>query len=332
MPEPVSVRRATVMLLLVTLFWGLSFPMVKAWQNAAGDCPGGSLIATLTLIAVRFVLSLALLAVAQPRLFTMPTRQEYGWGSLLGLSFLVGFVFQVWGMARTTPAMSAFITSLGSTWVPLLGWLVFRTRVAALTLAGLAVGVAGTAVLSLGEEGGWDLQGGESMTVIASVMFAVQILLLDCAGRRVNADRLSAGFFSCNAVVSVAAVLAAALAGPGLAAWWDWMLTMLGGQGTIQAEHGAFTFPLAAAVGLLVLFPTVLAFHWMNVFQPHVPASRAALIYLLEPVFAGAFSIALGMNQLTTFLLLGGGMILMGNLVVELSGWQKEQPASLPAA
>ena len=56
----------------------------------------------------------------------------------------------------------------------------------------------------------------------------------------------------------------------------------------------------------------------MNSYQPLVPPSRAALIYLLEPVFASVVSVWWGYEELSTALVLGGVLILTGNLLVEL--------------
>jgi drug/metabolite transporter (DMT)-like permease len=55
--------------------------------------------------------------------------------------------------------------------------------------------------------------------------------------------------------------------------------------------------------------------------------SRAALIYLLEPVFSAAFSLWWRLDQLTGPLLLGGGLVLAGNLLVELPRWLGTPPA-----
>jgi drug/metabolite transporter (DMT)-like permease len=76
---------------------------------------------------------------------------------------------------------------------------------------------------------------------------------------------------------------------------------------------------------MLTVFCSVLAFHWMMTYQPRVAAARAALIYLLEPVFASCFSILWGLDDLTLRLLLGGGLIMGGNLLVELPGWLKSR-------
>ncbi|MBY0232080.1 MAG: DMT family transporter [Gemmataceae bacterium] len=62
----------------------------------------------------------------------------------------------------------------------------------------------------------------------------------------------------------------------------------------------------------------------MNEYQPKVPASRAALIYLLEPIFSALFSMAWGHDEPSWLLLWGGILVLAGNLVVELRPRPKE--------
>jgi drug/metabolite transporter (DMT)-like permease len=59
----------------------------------------------------------------------------------------------------------------------------------------------------------------------------------------------------------------------------------------------------------------------MNSYQPLVPPSRAALIYLLEAVFAAGFSVMLNIDDLTRRLVLGGALIIVGNVLVEVPGW-----------
>ena len=78
---------------------------------------------------------------------------------------------------------------------------------------------------------------------------------------------------------------------------------------------------LALSVVALATLPTAVAFHWMNSYQPLVPASRAALIYLLEAVFSALFSVAIGYDPLTWALILGGALIIVGNVLVEMPGW-----------
>ena len=76
--------------------------------------------------------------------------------------------------------------------MPPLAYLFLRQRVAPLTLAGLALALAGCGVLV----DGWQLGRGEWLTAAASVLFAVQVLVLDRLGRSLEPAHLSAGFLA----------------------------------------------------------------------------------------------------------------------------------------
>src|SRR5262249_50436323 len=97
-----SPRHAALMLALGTMVWGLSFPLMKNWQEATRDCPGGPAVAALTVIALRMFLGLLLFAAAQPRLFLAPTRREHLIGALVGFTNFLGFALQVVGLSWTT--------------------------------------------------------------------------------------------------------------------------------------------------------------------------------------------------------------------------------------
>jgi drug/metabolite transporter (DMT)-like permease len=312
-PATESSPRPTIMLVLTTLVWGLSFPWMKSWQLSAANCPGGELLASFTLIAVRMPLAVLLLALWQPRLLTAPTRREHAAGTLLGSVFFLGFGLQVWGLAYTTPALSAFFTSLCSAWVPLLGWACLRLQATRLTLLGLVVALGGTAVLV---EGGWRVGFGEQLTFIAALVFAVQILILDRLARRVRSSHVTMSFLIVSGLLGTACALAAAATGPGVVAWLDWLSDLL--------QQPAVLANLAC----MALLPT-LGFHWMNTYQPQVPANRAALIYLLEPVFAAVVSVGWDYEPMTLHLLLGGVLIVVGNLLVELPAWLRTPARSI---
>jgi drug/metabolite transporter (DMT)-like permease len=54
--------------------------------------------------------------------------------------------------------------------------------------------------------------------------------------------------------------------------------------------------------------------------QSHLPATRAAIVMTLEPVFAAWFAVALGGESLTARMLVGGAMVLAAMYTVELIG------------
>jgi drug/metabolite transporter (DMT)-like permease len=313
-----SESRAALMLVVACLCWAISFPLVKNWQNAAAGCPTGVLAGGLTLMALRGALGLILLAVVQPRLFRQPGRRELKIGVLIGLVMWAGAALQVEGLAYTTPALSGFLTSLGSAWVPVLMFVCFRQSVSRPTLVGLGLGIGGVALLSFRAEHGIGLQPGDGLTLLASVDFAVVIILLDRLGRKVDSSRLTVAFIGSSCLASFVTALVLALCGPGVFVWLSWLATMLQ------------DLSILGNVLLLTVFSTVVATYCLSTYQPRVSAGRAALIYLLEPLFTAVISFCTGHDSLTVPLILGGSLILGGNLLVEmrvwLRGWQKLEP------
>jgi drug/metabolite transporter (DMT)-like permease len=316
---------AALMLVFVTVLWGLSFPLVKSWQEAARGCPGGEVVASATLIAVRMLLALPMSLMLQPRLlaelvtlrpnrFGQATLAEHGVGAILGVIFFAGFIAQIIGLAWTTPALSGFFTSLGCAWVPPMMWLCWRTRVPPITMLGIVLGLVGVAVLSELDAGVDSVMGrGEALTLFASVLFAVQIIVLDVLGKRVRPGTITVAFFATTGICGLVVALVEAMRTGTLYDWAAWSVRTLGDPAVLRD------------VLLMTVLSTVIAFHGMNRYQPRVSASRAALIYLLEPVFAAFFSVISGYDTLTGRLLLGGGIILGGNLLVELPGLLRER-------
>jgi drug/metabolite transporter (DMT)-like permease len=175
--------------------------------------------------------------------------------------------------------------------------------------------------MGLDVDEGWSFGAGEARTLGGSLLFAVHILLLDRFGRSVRSTHVTVAFLGITGALGAGLALAVAATGPGVEAWVDWMAVM-------------FAQPVVLRDFLLLaLLPTVVAFHLMNAYQPHVAAGRAALIYLLEPVFGGLFSVLWGQDAVTGRLLLAGSLILGGNLLIEAPSWLRARGARVcPAA
>jgi drug/metabolite transporter (DMT)-like permease len=298
-----AARHPALGLGIVTIFWGLSFSLMRNWQVRARDWTGDDLLrqslASLLLMVIRMTAGLAFfgLAVAMGK----PGR---GWkaGALVGVAMGIGLFLQLWGLAYTTPALCAFFTGLASLWVPMLAFVITGAAVGRANLAGLALSLLGGFLLV---EGGWKLGVGEWLTLAASVLFAVQIVLLDRLGKGADAGRLTAGFFLAIGALTAAASLA-------LAPVVGWAET--GGFLSSTLSDPWVALDLALLVGL----PTLWGFWWMNLCQPRIDATRAGLIYLLEPVFSTLFSCLIGHDALTVSLVAGGLLVLAGNAAAEL--------------
>jgi drug/metabolite transporter (DMT)-like permease len=294
------------MLVVACLCWAAFFSLCKNWQQAAHACPGGSLLASLTLLGVRAVIALAALAVFRPRVFLKLTRREMAVGLLLGTLSCLGNILQVWGLASTSPALSGFFTSLASLWVPILALVFFRLPVARSTWAGMALGIGGLAILGINPAATWGMGVGDGLTVLASLAFAWFILFLDRLGRTVNSSHLTVLLIAVGGLPTLFLAVGVAAWQGKLIPWLVWLMEIFRQPAVVRD------------VLLLTLLSTILATHLMSAYQPRVPASRAALIYLLEPVFAATLSVVVGHDSVTGRLLLGGALILSGNALVEL--------------
>jgi drug/metabolite transporter (DMT)-like permease len=298
--------RAAVMLTVATLFWGLSFPLNKSWQLEIDDLGWSQSLSAATLIALRIGAALVVFAVFRPTLVIGPSWQAHATGLWLGAFNLTGFMIQVVGLAWTTPARAGFFTSLASVWTPLLAWLLFRIHVSVPVLIGLFLGISGAAVLGLNPAENWIPGRGDAMTFASSFIFAGVIVALDRQGRKYPAGHLTAGYLAGTGVPALLIALCLAGQEPGLGPWLR------------QARQALARPEVLRDVALLTILCSLLATHLLTVYQPRLSASRAALIYLLEPVFASIFSLGIGHDELTAQLIAGGSCILLGNLVVEL--------------
>ncbi|MEK0425199.1 MAG: hypothetical protein RJB11_1290 [Planctomycetota bacterium] len=329
-----------IALVVVNALWGFSFPVVKV-LNEMSDLHFGvphehqstafRVIVSAWMIATRFTVALVLLCIFWNSLIRRATRQEWLAGFYIGLMFYCGLVLQVIGLATIPASRSGFLTSLTAVFTPLFGALIFRKYPTKWMVLGTALAVVGVVVLTglvvrtpsgigLAPDAADRWTMGDTLTTLGSVFFAFQVLFLDHYGKRINSVAVTPSMFLTAAVLgwmTVGVILGTSLKGqtgvPQMALW-DWF--------------GLSMRPifLVSLVGLAVLC-SMLAFGWMNKYQPYVSASQAAVIYSLEPVFASAWALFLpGLltmlsgiehqnEQVTWSLLLGGVLILVANVV-----------------
>lgn len=314
-PEARSLRRwAIAGLLLANLFWGLSFPLMKSLVAAQEQVlPGGnSWFITACLVGPRFILAALVILLVLGGRVRDTTRREAKQGVLLGLAVAAGMLFQTDGLQYTTASVSAFLTQFYAIMIPV--WVAVQVRRRPPPVVWLSCGLVlvGVAVLARFDPRTMHLGRGEAETLVSSVFFMMQILVLGRAE------------FSGNRVLPVT-------------------LIMFAVQGAVFALMAALTAPRlsdllvpwtsGAWVGgtlALTLFCTLGSFLLMNKWQPFITTTEAGLIYCAEPLFAsvmalfvpGLVSAWAGFNypneELTLHLLVGGGLITAANILIQL--------------
>jgi drug/metabolite transporter (DMT)-like permease len=320
--------KAVRMLAATTIFWSLSFPLVKGITILQGELVPGSgswFHASLT-STVRFGAAGIVVLLMTARTLPRITRSEIWQGLGLGVFAGGGILWQVDGLSYTSASTSAFVTQGFCVFVPLFVAIQHRRLPRPRVLCALALLLTGIAILSNFDLRTFRLGRGEAETLLAAVFFAAQILWLDrpsFAGNDPN--HFSLVMFFTMALISV----------PILAGTWNSPRDVL----ICYSNPGVLML-----VAAITFFCTVIAFVYMNRWQPHVTATEAAIIYGAEPVFASALALflpawisrATGIDYpnetLTAELLIGGALILTANLVLQLKWPPRGAGASNAAA
>lgn len=302
------------MLLLANLLWGLSFPLIKAMVQAhqLAVPASGTWFITAYTVAPRFLIATLVLLVLLRSKLRAFTGLEIKQGVLIGVTAGAGMLFQNDGLQFTSASVSAFLTQFYAIMIPT--WLALRSRrrPPAIVLAAGVLVLTGVAILGRFDFQAMRLGRGELETLLSSVFFMMQILLLDSKSYAANrALPVTLVMFTVQAVLfCTMAALTAPSAGSLLLPW----------------TSGAWlTFTL-----MLTLFCTLGAYILMNRFQPRISATEAGLIYCIEPLFASVLALFLPAlfsrwggfdypnEHLTWHLLVGGGLITAANVLIQL--------------
>jgi drug/metabolite transporter (DMT)-like permease len=214
-------------------------------------------------------------------------------GAVAGLFLFLGYIFQTTGLLYTTPSKSAFYTSLSIPMVPLLACIVYRKPPRWMEVVGIAVASAGMLLLTTeGSRIVWDR--GSMLSLLCAIAFAAHIVAVGFFAERASFETIAA------VQVATAAVL-------GLVAF-----------PFFETPRLEWTSSVITAVSITALFATALAFTVQAWAQQHTTATRTALIYTLEPVWAWLTSWKLTGEKLSAVSVTGGILILAGVLLVEL--------------
>lgn len=278
-------------LALAAAIWGVSFVVVK---DAYSD------ISPVLLLTFRFALAVLLLPlVVGKRLFAArPSRQLLLSGLATGAFVGFGMIFQMLGLRETSAANAGFLTSLYIVLVPFVTCFVYRSRLEWREVGAIVLATAGIGLLSLAP-GVWSFNRGDLLTIVSSVLFAFQVVLVQRSASigAANADVWTA-WLQITATAAICGV-AVALGVDGQAFWKP--------SGRLW---GALAF---TAVGA-----TLVAFLLQAWGQKHTSATRAALLFATEPVFAGLASTAFLGEEWPARRLWGAFLILSAILVAEL--------------
>lgn len=309
---------ADAALVLTTLIWGSTFVIAK---DILSHWP------PLAYITVRFGLAALILIAVFPKQLIAAGRAEWRAGTVLGVLMGGGFAIQAVGQVYTTPAKSAFMTSLTTPLVPFVALVLLRVRPNLANLIGVILASLG-GILILAPRGAFVANQGDLLTLVATFFFASHITFLSSYARRIDARQLTVLQISVAAAVFVVASLIVRGAG--------FLVSSNSLPAVMKVESGwpVWSATVAWQLIYLALVATVITFLLWTWGQARMSATHAAIIFSLEPIFATAFAVAWwGAGQwLGGWSTVGAAAIIAGVVVSELRlGRKRPVPVSASA-
>ena len=276
-------RLPDLVLVFITLIWGVTFLITQIGVRSGGP---------FCFLGTRFTFAaLVLLAVSAPLMKGL-TRHEIRSGAVIGACIAVGFACQTIGLMTIDSSKSAFLTALYVPLVPLLELFVFRRRLGAAAWIGVTMAFIGLVCLSSPGDLTFTLGRGELLTIACAVVTSAEILLIGRLTQGADPRRMAVVQLVVAALISFAAMAVFAEPAP--------------------TPSVAF-FGCAIALGAASAFIQA-AMNWA---QKAVSATRATIIYTLEPVWAGVFGRMAG-ERIPGIGLVGAALIIASVLVSEL--------------
>ncbi len=294
-------KKAIAALLVVTSVWGATFIWMKQALNELQpeiEAYGSNRVVGV-LVAARFAIAALVMVVFFPRArAALGDKEQWKGGALLGGVMLVGFVTQMIGLDEINPAVSAFLTSLYVVFTALITIFMTKSQPSRVLMFGVLLATFGAGFIQGPPHLSWGF--GEVMTVVCAVFFALHIIYT---------QRITQVMDPVGVTQTSFAVVALGAAG---------MVLLLGGGRSIEEWRFIFADGVFIPVLCLGIGGSFFCLLLLNMYQRYLHPIQAAIIYALEPVWATTYGLGLGLVDWSTWILIGGGALFLGNIVVEL--------------
>jgi drug/metabolite transporter (DMT)-like permease len=284
---------AEASLLVITLIWGLGFPITKI-AIELGYGPN-------TIMVGRFVTATVILGVVYHKAIKKINKTILIYGSITGVFLFLGFYFQTLGNVYTTASKNGFITQLNIVFVPYLYYLFFRRKVDVFNILSVGIATIGLFVLTYNQSEFIGFNIGDLYTLICAVMVAFHIVTGSFFQKKYDFN--PAVFVFVNILIA------------GILSLIFMLFTeTMPSVGIIDLWPLLFLGVLNTALGFLVQSYTL---------KISVP-TRVSLIVTLESLFAAIGSVLILGEAVTVPLVIGGFLIMSAVAMSELKPFKRK--------
>ncbi len=276
-------RRAELALLLLAFFWGITFPLVKIALDYSSP---------FLFLAIRFGLATLIIWLVYSRRISSIDKATLKAGIILGILLFLGYAFQTVGLKYTAASKSAFITGLFVIMVPPMSVLMVKEKPKLVPLIGVLLAVSGLWLMTRPK--GSEFNFGDLLTFFCAISFSFHVICVHIYANKFPFEKLVFVQLLTTALLSIPSMF------------------------LLETMKFVYNHNLLFAILVTALFATALGITIQNRMQKDTTATKASVIYTMEPVFAGVFSYLILGELLGRLGILGAGLILSGMLCSEL--------------
>ncbi|WP_019241924.1 MULTISPECIES: DMT family transporter [Bacillus] len=283
---------ADISLLLVVFVWGSTFVVV---QDAIEFLTPHSFNAIRFFIAFLVLLCIYIL-------FNKKEKEHFHFstiksGALIGFWLFLGYAFQTLGLVYTTPAKAGFITGLSVVLVPLLSFVLLKQKLNRNMIFGIIFATVGLYMITMLQASTFGK--GDFFVLLGAISFAMHIITTGRFAKHFHAMPLTIiQIFTVSLLSFICSLIL---------------------ENPKQMYQLEVLLKEEVIIGLLItaIFATALAFLAQTYFQAYTTATRVALIFAMEPVFAAVASYILIGETFTISMIIGCILILAGIILAE---------------
>lgn len=277
-------RKAEIILLSLTVIWGGTFAIVK---GSLGE------ISPLFFIGIRFLFAALILTILFFPKFKTITIGEVQRATVLGMLFFFGIAVQTIGLQYTTASKAAFLTGTMVIFTPIFQFIMERKAPKLGNVIGVIVVSIGLYFLTSPK--GAEFNFGDGLNLVCAIIFAVYIVYLDMATQEGDPLNITYVQIVTNCILSLSAAL------------------------IFEDVFIKISNNLISAILYLSLLATTLTLYLQTKWQKETTPTKAAVIFTVEPVFAAAIAYYLLNEVIGVIGLIGGGVIIIGLIISEIS-------------
>lgn len=278
--------KADLMLVLVTLCWGVSYYMIDLALVELGP---------FTLNAYRFIGAFIVAGILTFNKIKNVNRETLKYSFLVGSALVFVYIGATFGVMYTTLSNAGFLCALTVIFVPIIEFVVFHKKPEKKMLLAVTMSLAGIMLLTLKDDFSINFGNlkGDLLSILCAVAYATDLILTEKAVSHEKVDAFQLGVFQLGVTGLYMLVLGMIFETPAL-------------------PHSP---SVITSIIFLSLFCTGVAFIVQAIAQKYTSASHVGVIFTLEPVFAAVVAFLFA-HEVLTFKSYVGAIIMVAALFV----------------